>query len=88
MLDSIGIKVLQLHLVVMQQPPKELVGRSGKSLLMEVNEGHNVAFEQRRRVLIAGQPPLLSGGSRAKETMANEAHQVLEGDIRSAPWFH
>ena len=46
-LDPIGSKVLQLHLVVIQQPLKELVGGGDKSPLMEVSEGHNVAFEWR-----------------------------------------
>ena len=61
-LDFVGIKVLQLHLVVMQQPPKELVGGGGESPLMEVSEGHDVAIRRRQCVLIAGQPPLLGGG--------------------------
>ena len=64
-LDPIGSKVLQHHLIVMQQPPKELVGGGGKSPLMEVNEGHNVAFRRRRRVL--------SGGPRTKKATVNEA---------------
>ena len=61
-LDSIGIKVLQLYLVVVQQSPKELVGEGGESPLVEVSEGHNVAIERRWRVLIVGQPPLIGGG--------------------------
>ena len=55
---------------------------------MEVSEGHDVAVGRRRRVLITGQPPLLDGGPCAKETMANEALQALEGDIGAAPWLH
>ena len=43
-LDPIGSKVLQLHLVVIQQPSKELVGRYGESPLMEVSEGHDIPF--------------------------------------------
>ena len=43
-LDFVGIKVLQLHLVVMQQPPKELMGGGGESPLVEVSEGHDVAI--------------------------------------------
>ena len=88
MLDCIGIKVLQLYLVVVQQSLKELMGGGGKSSLMEVSEGHDIAIGRQRRVLITGQPPLLGGGPRAKKTMANEALQALEGDIRAAPWLH
>ena len=53
-LDPIGSKVLQLCLVVIQQPLKELVSRYGKSPLMEVSEGHDIPFGQRRHVLITG----------------------------------
>ena len=42
-LDPVGSKVLQLHIVVIQQPPKKLVGGGGESPLMEVSEGHDVA---------------------------------------------
>ena len=45
-LDPIGSKVLQLHLVVIQQPLKELVGRGGESLLVKASRGHHVAFGQ------------------------------------------
>jgi len=80
--------VLQLHIVVIQQPLKELVGGSGESPLVEVSEGHNVALRQRWHVLIAGQPPLLGGGPRTEETAVDKALQALEGDIGAAPRFH
>ena len=86
-LDPIESKVLQLHIVVIQQPLKELVGGGGESPLVEVSEGHNVAFGRRRCVLIIGQLPLLGGSPCAKKAMANEALQALEGDIGSAPWL-
>ena len=73
MLDSVGIKVLQLYLVVVQQSLKKLVDRGGESLLVEVSKGHNVAIGRRQRVLITGQPPLLGGGLRAEETMVDKA---------------
>jgi len=87
-LDPIGSKVLQLHIVIIQQPPKELVGGGGESPLVEVSEGHNVAFGWRRRVFIARQPPLLGGSPRAKKATVNEALQALEGDIGSTPLLH
>ena len=68
--------------------PKETYGWGGESSLVEVSEGHDVAVGRRRRVLIVGQPPLLSGGPRAKETTTNKALQSLEGDIRTAPRLH
>jgi len=64
------------------------VGGAGESLLVKASEGHHVAFGRRWRVLIARQPPLLGGGPWAKEATVNEALQVLEGDIESAPLLH
>ena len=87
-LDPIRSKVLQLHLLVIQQPPKKLVGRGGETPLVKASEGHHVAFERRRLVLITGQPPLLGYGQRAKEATANEALQGLRGDVGFAPWLH
>ena len=45
-LDPIGSKVLQLHLVVIQQPPKKLMGRNGESSLMEESKGHDIPLGQ------------------------------------------
>ena len=45
-LDPIRSKVLQLHIVVILQPPKELVGEGGESSLVEVSEGHDVAIRR------------------------------------------
>jgi len=88
MLDSVGSKVLPALPCSSAVVPKKLVGGGGKSLLMEVTKGHDVAVGQQRRVLLIGQPPLLGGGPHAKETTANEALQALEGDIGAAPWLH
>ena len=77
--------MLQLHLVVVQQAPKKLVGRGGESPLMEVSEGYDIPIGRRRCILIAGQPPLLGGSPRAKKVVMNEALQALKDDIGSAP---
>ena len=82
------MKVLQLHLIVVQQSSKKLVDGGGESPLMEVSEGHDVAVGWRRRVLITGQPPILGGGPRTKKTTAYKALQALEGDVRVAPQTH
>ena len=42
-LDPIGIQVLQLDLVMVQQPSEERVGRNHESVLVEGREGHDVA---------------------------------------------
>ena len=63
------------------------MGWGGESPLMEVSEGHDVAFGRRRRVFIAGQPPL-GGSPRSKKATVNEALQALEGDIGSTLVLH
>ena len=64
------------------------MGGYGKSPLAEVSKGYDIPFGWRWRVLIAGQPPLLGGGPRAKEATVNEVLQALKGDIGSAPRLH
>jgi hypothetical protein len=46
-LDPIGIQMLQLNLVVVQQSPEESVGRNCKFALVKGCEGHDVAIGQR-----------------------------------------
>ena len=88
MLDPIGIKVLQLYLVVIQQPSKKLMSRYGESPLVEESKGHDIPFGRRRLVLITRQPPLLDGRQWAEEATADEALQALRGNVGSAPWLH
>ena len=73
MLDPIGFKMLQLHLVVIQQPPKKLMGRNGESLLMEESKGHDIPLGRRWLVLITRQQPLCKGGQWVKEATVDEA---------------
>ena len=80
--------MLQLHLVIIQQPLKKSMRGNGKSPLMKDGKGHDVPFERRRLTLIAGQQPLPDGGQRAKEATADEALQTPWGDARSAPQLH
>ena len=87
-LEPIGIEVLQLHLVVLQQPPKELLSRYGESPLVEESKGHDVSFGRRWLVLITRQLPLLVGRQRAEEATADEALQALRGNVGSAPRLH
>ena len=88
MLDPIGIKVLQLYLVVIQQPPKELMSRYGESPLVEQSKGHDISFGRQWLILITRQPLLLDDGQRVKEATADEALQALRGNVGSAPRLH
>ena len=60
-------------MIVVQQSPEKLMGGHGESPLVEVSERHDVPFRRLRLVLFTGQPPLLSGGQRAKEASVDEA---------------
>ena len=72
-LDPVGGKVLKLHLVVVHQSPKELMGGRGESSLVEVGKRNDVPFGWLRFLLFTGQSPLIDGSQRAKEASADEA---------------
>ena len=80
--------MLQLHLIIIQQPPKESMRGYGKSPLMEDGERHDIPFGRRRLILVTRQQPLLDGGQWMEKATADEALQTLWGDARSAPQLH
>jgi hypothetical protein len=43
-LNPIGIQVLQLNLIVVEEPEEEAAGRSRVPALMEVHEWHHIAI--------------------------------------------
>ena len=47
-LDPIGVEVLQLDLVVVQQPLEKSVGGGHEPTLMEVSERYHIAVRPRR----------------------------------------
>ena len=88
MLDSIGIEVLQLDLVVVQQPLKKSMSRGSEPALMEVHERYHVAVGRRWHILLTNQQPLLGRGPCTKKSTTDEALRTLEGDVRAAPRIH
>ena len=88
MLNPIGSKMLQLHLVIIQQPPKKSMRGYDKSPLMEDSKRYDVPFEQRRRLLLTGQQPLCDGGLRAEKAAADKTLQTPRGNAESAPQLH
>ena len=44
MLDPVGVQVLQLDLIMVQQTLEEWVGRNHESTLVEEREGDNIAI--------------------------------------------
>ena len=73
MLDPIGVQVLQLNLIVVQQTSEEWVGSNHESALMEGRKGDDVAVGRRRCILTAGHKPLRRIGPPTEKTMLDEA---------------
>ena len=88
MLNPVGSKVLQLHLIVIQQPPKESMRRYCKSSLMKDGERYDIPFERHRLTLVTRYQPLLDGGQWTEKATTDEALQTPRRDARSAPQLH
>ena len=80
--------MLQLHLIIIQQPPKESMCGYGKSPLMEDGERHDIPFRRRQLMLVTRQQPLLDGGQWMEKATMDEALQTPRGDARSTPQLH
>ena len=63
--------MLQLNLVVVQQPSEELVGRRREAPLVEMHERDDVACRRLRQRLIVGNDPLLRLGEGAQEPLGH-----------------
>jgi hypothetical protein len=57
-LNFVGIQVLQLNLVVVQQPPEGSVGRNREPVLVEGDERYDIAVRRRRCIIVARNDPL------------------------------
>ena len=88
MLDPVGVQVLQLDLIVVQQTLEERVGRNRESALMEGREGDDVAIGRRQRILTAGHKPLRRIGPPVEKTTLDEALHVHIGNVGAMPRIH
>ena len=88
MLDRVGIQVLQLDLVMVQQPLEERVGRNHEPALMEGHEGHDVAVGRCRHLLTTGHEPLHRLSSPTEKTTLDEAIHARVGDVGAIPRLH
>ena len=88
MLNPVGSKMLQLHLIVIQQPPKESMRGYCKSPLMKDGERYNIPFGRCRLTLVTRYQPLLYDGQWTEKATVDEALQTSRGDARSAPQLH
>ena len=84
-LDPVGVQVLQLDLIVVQQTPEERVGRNHESVLVEGREGHDVAVGRCRGILTAGHKPLRRIGPPTENTMLDEALHARIGNVGVMP---
>ena len=85
MLDPVGVQVLQLDLIVVQQTLEERVGRNHESTLMEEHEGDDVAIGRRWRLLAARHKPLRRIGPPVEKTMLDKALHAHIEKVRL--WF-
>ena len=85
MLDPIGLQVMQLNLIVVQQTLKEWVERNHESALMEGRKGDDVAVGRRQWILTTRHKPLHRIGPPTEKTTLDEALHVRMGNIRAVP---
>ena len=85
MLDPIGVKVLQLDLIVVKQSLEERAGRNRQSVPVEGREGDDVAVERHRRILMAGHKPLRRIGPHVEKTTLDEPS--MHAWVTSE-WYH
>ena len=88
MLDLVGVQVLQLDLIVVQQTLEERVGRNRESMLVEGHEGDDVAVGRRRRILTIGHKPLRRIGPPMEKTTRDDSLHACMGNIRAVPRIH
>ena len=88
MLDPVGVQMLQLNLVVVQQSPKERMGRNHESALMEGHERHDVAVGRCRHLLMTGYEALHRVGPPMEKATLDKALHACVGDVRAIPRLH
>jgi hypothetical protein len=74
LLDPIRVEVLQLYLIVMEEPLEEGMKGRPKPTIMEVREGDDVAITWRQQLLAASTMPLL-GSERGSGALARVGAQ-------------
>ena len=87
-LNPIGIQMLPLHLVVVQQPPEERMGGCREASLVEVHEQDDVPRRRLRLRFAGGDDPLLRCGERAQESFGHKAIHASGGHVRALPERH
>ena len=70
-LNPIGIQMLQLKPIVVQQPLEESVGRSREPTLVEGDEGDDIAVGQRWLILATRYNPLHCRGPCTEKALLN-----------------
>jgi hypothetical protein len=77
--------MLQLELVVVQQPTKESMERNREPTLMEGDEGDDVAIEWRQRIFIVRYDPFHCCGPRAEKALFDQSFHTRVEDIGARP---
>jgi len=88
MLDLVGVQMLQLNLIVLQQSLEEEMGRNHESTLVEGHKGHDVAIGQRWCILATGHQSLHRASPPVEKTTLDESLHAHIGDIGAVARLH
>ena len=85
--DGVGIKIVELHAVVVRERPQEPVRRDAEAALVEGDEAYDVAVARPRLRLAVQSNPFWPGGvsHRAEEPTVDKRLEHLFGDVRRIP---
>jgi hypothetical protein len=85
--NGVGVEVMQLHAIVVQERPHEAARRHSKPPLMEGDETYHVPWRRSRVGLAPGGHPLRlrPAGERMEQTVENEGLQLLHNNGGERP---
>jgi hypothetical protein len=86
--DRVGVEVMQLHFVVVQERPHEAAHWHFEPPLMEGDETEHIPRQRSRVSLARGGHPLRLQpiGEGTEQTIGNEGLQILHSDGGERPW--
>ena len=81
--DGVGIKIVELHAIVVRERPHESIRWDVEAALVKGDEAHDVAVARPRLWLAVRSNPLRPGGVRhqTKESAVNKRLERLHGNI-------
>jgi hypothetical protein len=84
-LDPVGVQVLQLNVIVVQQPSEESVRGHRQAALVQGDKGNDIPILRHRLILVVRYKLLICSGPRTKEALPDKALHLRMSDIRMRP---